>query len=182
MAGGWRSRVPARAELVRVFAATAFLVYSWTMYVSFWKLPSWLYFLGLGEIASLYSYGFIANLIECLLLTGLTAALSLLLPRAWWRDGFVARSVVIILVLLVSAQWHLSRYPTHDLRDAFLASQPLWWLATLAIGVVLAWCAGRFRWMRTGLERIADQLTVFLYLYLPLTLIGLIVVVVRVVG
>lgn len=179
MGSGWQERLPARGDLVRVFAASAFIVYSWTMFISFWKLPSWLYFLNLGEIFSIYAYGFLFNLLECLLLVGLASGISLLLPRAWWRDAFVSKGGVLTLAIIASMQVHLSRFPTHGLRDPFLASQALWWLMTFLLIVFLAWCAGKFIWLKKILETVADRLTIFLYIYLPLTAVSLVVVAAR---
>lgn len=176
-----REKVPALGEIAGVFAAASFIVYSWTMYESFWKVPSWLFFLEWGEIVSLYSYAFLVNFLESVALLGFALTFSVILPRSWWKDAFVARGAALTVVVVASAQLHLSRYPAFD-RDAFLEGQLVWWFHTLWIAALLVWAAGRIRWVRNLLESIADRLTVFLYVFLPLTAVGAVIVAVRILG
>ena len=49
-----KSKIPNRKEVVAVLGVAIFLVYTWTMYVSFWKLPSWLLFLDFRESMKKY--------------------------------------------------------------------------------------------------------------------------------
>jgi len=177
-----RERLPARGEVLGVFAAAAFVAYTWTLYISFWRLPSWFFFLSLGEIVALYAYAFVMNFAESLLLLSIALVPCLVLPQSWWRNSFVARGVVLVVVVFASAQMHLSKYPTLDLREGFVGSQFSWWLHTLWITAFLALLAGRIGWFKIGLEKFADQLSIFLYLYIPMTAIGLVVMIARNIG
>ena len=181
MSAGLQERLPTRSELLGVFAATVLIVYTWTIYVSFWKLPSWLFFLNVGEILSIYSYAFLLNFLECLMLLCASLVIGLVLPRRIWSEAFVARGLVLVVILLGSAQLHLAQYPTLDLLDAFIESQMRWWFHTFWIAALVAWIAGRVGWIKQGLEQMADRFSVFLYVYLPLTIMGLIVVIVRII-
>ena len=157
-----------------------FLVYTWTLFTSFWKLPSWLFFLKVGEILSIYAYAFLVNFAESILLLIVALFLALALPRGWWSDVFVPRGFILILTILASAVLHLTLYRTPDTRPAFVDGQSVWWLVTLLIAVFLTWLAGRVSWMRSGLESIADRFVVFLYVYLPLTALALLTVLARI--
>jgi hypothetical protein len=174
-----RERLPARRDLLSVFATAAFIVYTWTMCVSFWKLPSWLFFLETGEILSIYSYAFLVNFVESVLLLSAALVPCIFLPRVWWRDIFVARGAILVVAILGTVQLNLSRYPTLDLRDLFIESQLVWWFHALWLTVLITWMAGRVERLKKGLENVADQLSVFLYVYIPLTVVGLIIVIVR---
>ena len=163
-----------------VLAVAMFLVYSWTLFTSFWKLPSWLYFLQVGEILSIYAYAFVVNFVESALLLLIVLLPAILLPRRWWTDAFTSRGFALILILLGSAALHMSIYRTPDTRAAFINGQFLWWAATLLLAALLTWIAGSVRWLRNGLENLADRFVVFLYIYLPLTLLSFFVVASRI--
>jgi hypothetical protein len=156
------------------------LVYTWTLYTSFWKLPSWLFFLQVGEILSIYAYAFVVNFLESIVLLLSVLLPAMVLPRSWWTDSFVSRGLALILIILGSAALHMSLYRTPDTRPIFVSGQLMWWLVTVLIAVVLTWAAGRVKWIRGGLETIADRFLVFLYIYLPLTVLALVVVIARI--
>ena len=175
-----QTRIPDKRNIVTVFAVAMFLVYSWTLFTSFWKLPSWLFFLQLGEILSIYAYAFVVNFMESLLLLLIALLPTVLLPRPWWKDAFIPRGVALILIVLGSAILHMSLYRTPDTRPAFVSGQLLWWAGTVLLAVLLTWLAGSVKWIRNGLESMADRFMIFLYIYLPLTMIAILVVVARI--
>lgn len=166
--------------MVTVLAVAMFLVYTWTLYTSFWKLPSWLFFLEMGEILSVYAYAFVVNFVESVLLLLIVLLPAILLPRPWWTDTFIPKGFALILIILGSATLHMSLYRTPDTRGVFISSQFIWWVVTSLIAVFLTWLAGRVKWIRSGLETMADRFVVFLYVYLPLTAIALLIVLARI--
>src|SRR5262245_23186338 len=111
MPDGLRKRLPTKSEILSLFAVTVFTVYTWTMWLSFQKVPSCLFYLKPGEIASLYSYSFLVNFLESTLLLGICFVPCIVFPRAWWRDAFIARGVVLVVILVAPMQLHLSRFP-----------------------------------------------------------------------
>jgi len=175
-----QTRIPDKRNIVTVFAVAMFLVYSWTLFTSFWKLPSWLFFLQFGEILSIYAYAFVVNFLESLLLLVVALLPAVLLPRTWWTDTFIPRGVALILIILGSAILHMSLYATPDTRPAFVGGQLLWWVGTVLLAVLLTWVAGSVKWLRSGLESMADRFMIFFYIYLPLTMIAFLVVVARI--
>jgi len=172
--------MPDKRNIVTVLAVAMFLVYTWTLFTSFWKLPSWLFFLQAGEILSIYAYAFVVNFLESILLLLLVLVPAILLPRQWWTDTFISKALALILIILGSATLHVSLYRTPDTRPIFVQGQFLWWVVTLLVALLLTWMAGRVNWIRSGLENIADRFVVFLYIYLPLTALAFIVVVARI--
>jgi hypothetical protein len=175
----FHNRIPDKKNIVTVYAVAMFLVYTWTLFTSFWKLPSWLFFLEVGEIISIYSYAFLVNFMESILLLSLVLLASVTLPRHWWTDTVIPKGFVLILVLLGSAALHLTLYRTPDTREMFVSGQFNWWAGTLLIVVFLAWMTGRVNWICHGLENLADRFVVFLYIYLPLTVFAVLIILVR---
>lgn len=175
-----QARIPDKRNIVTVFAVAMFFVYTWTLYNSFWKLPSWLFFLQMGEILSIYAYAFVVNFMESIILLLITLLPALLLPRQWWTDTFISKGFVFILVILSSAIFHMSLFRTPDTRAVFVSGQPIWWVATLLMVAILTWLAGKVKWMRGGLETVADRFLVFLYIYLPLTALAFLIILARI--
>lgn len=175
-----QDRFPEKRNIVTVFAVAMFLVYSWTLFTSFWKLPSWLFFLQVGEILSIYAYAFVVNLLESILLLFMVLLPSILLPRRWWTETFISRAVALILIVLGSAAFHMSLYRTPDTRAVFIHGQLAWWIGTALLAVILIWIVGRVPWIRRGLENMADRFVVFLYIYLPLSVLAVLVIFVRI--
>ncbi len=174
------ARFPDKASIVNLFATAAFLVYGWTLYASFWKVPSWIYFLRLNEIFSVYAYSFIVNFMESILLTLGLVLLGYFLSGNLWKDGFLAASVVMLIVFVGSALVHMRMYDDPNLRVSFISSQLRWWLVTVAIAFVASFISVRVAWLRRLLETLADRFTVFLYVYLPLTVLSLGIVIARI--
>ena len=175
-----RSRFPDKQSIVAVFATAAFIVYGWTIYSSFWKIPSWLFYLRLSEIFSVYAYSFLVNLVESILLTLGVIFLGFLLSGNLWKDGFISAGVIILAVLVGSALVHMRLYENPNLRIEFIHSQLRWWIGTFFIAFVLSFICVRVSWLKSLLENLADRFVVFLYIYMPLTLLSFGVVLFRI--
>ena len=170
------NRLPKWPQIAAVYAVIVLVIYSWTIIWSFWKLPSWLYFLSIGEIITIYVYSLATNLIESLLVLCLLLGLSLLLPRKWFSDAFITRSVIVTLSMLGYAAFILTQFQSReDYPGGIVRLLPVAFLASL----VFAFLAGKVKFLVKAIELFAQQTTIFLYLTLPLSLISLLVVLVR---
>lgn len=174
------SRFPDKQSVVSVFATAAFLVYGWTIISSFWKIPAWFFYLNLSEIFTIYSYSFITNFLESALLTIGLIVLGFFLFDNFWKDGFLAASVITLIVSVGSALLHLRLHQDPNLRESFVNSQYSWWGVTLLIALLLSVFSVRVSWVRNFLEMLADRLGVFLYIYVPLTILSFIFVIIRI--
>jgi len=83
------NRFPKVAQLAPVYALTVLLVYGWTILWFFWKLPSWLFFMTIGEILGVVAYAMSMNLLESLCVVLIPVLLSVALPQKWFYDKFV---------------------------------------------------------------------------------------------
>ena len=114
-------------------------------------------------------------LLESLLITAVLVLLSALLPASWLRDGFAYKSFVVLLVLTGA-----SIYLQHVLRSSWPSIQVLTiaWAAPL-VGLVaimaLAHLVPRFK---SILLDVQDRLSIMLYVYIPLGVLSLFVVMV----
>src|SRR6266498_944303 len=94
-----KEKIPPPHEISSLYATIVFLVYGWTSLAFFWKVPSWLYFLNLGEIVSILAYVLSSTLLESLIILLLFLLASLVLPASWLRNKFVVRGSIIFYSL-----------------------------------------------------------------------------------
>ena len=173
MRGRFHPRLPEPRRLLSAFAAIVGLVYSWSILASFYMLPSWLYYLGTGQLAAVYAYTFLAAFAESLLFLVVVVVADVVLLR--WLLGeahFAARSLVIVLVLLVSGTMRLSMLKHVPPGEAFAQGELRWWLLTAAILGLLVLAVQRSRGFGRLLEALADRSRIFLLIFMPLTLIA----------
>jgi hypothetical protein len=172
-----RQRLPAFGSILSVFAVIAFLVYGWTMVVFLWKLPAWVLSLTLGEIMVVFAYSMTSALLESLVFLGLLLLAAFILPTAWLRDEFVPRGTFAAIVGLGSTMLYMYQYSVvgYDFLNDLIA----WTAAGIVLTVLAAVVAGRVCFLVRAAEWLSDQLTVFLFLLLPLSLISLLVVLYR---
>jgi len=174
------NHIPDRNSLTVVFSVFVTIVYSWTLVTSFWKIPSWIYYIRITDILSIYAYSFVVNFIESIILLCATLSISLFFPVKWWKDKFISRSVVFIASMMGSTMYRISEYLDPNLRDNFVSGQWKWFIVSLALAIVLSWLIPSIKWMRKGIESISERFVGFLYLYLPLTFIALVVIIIRI--
>jgi len=70
---------------------------------------------------------------------------------------------------------------TPDDWESFVYNQWTWWGFTFLLGILLSYLSSHVDWLRAGLENLGDRLVAFLYIYLPLTVVSIIVVFIRIV-
>ena len=172
-----KSRLPASSAIFPVFAVISFLVYGWTLVIFFWKIPSWLMFLTLDEIFANLAYALAAALLESLVILGLFLLVSILLPAAMMKDVFVTRGTVAALIGLGSIMLYMYRFS--EVGYSFLDDLLLWTLSSLALTLLLTFLAPRLNFIVRLAAWISDRVTVFVYLFLPISLISLLVVIYR---
>jgi hypothetical protein len=173
---GYRNRFPSWQENVQVYAVIAVLLYGWTILWLFWELPSWLNFLTIGEILPLFAYALATNFLESILVLAGLNLFSFLLPKGWFHNLFVSGSFVLValglgyLMVLTSLLGKEAEYPN---------GLEIWSIVFLALCLPSSLLLGRIPLIRNLAEIIADRLTVFLYLIVPLSLLSLLLVVIR---
>jgi hypothetical protein len=173
------ARLPDRQSIIGVYATAVFLVYGWTMFASFWQVPSWLFYLKISEILSIYAYSFVINFGESVTLIFLALFVGIILPGRWWNAQFKSKGALWIFVLMGSIMVRLYTNRAPDDWEIFFFGQQTWWAYTLLLGLALDFAFSHIVWLRKSLDFLADQMVVFLYIYLPLTIVSLVVVVVR---
>ena len=173
----FKSRLPALNAILPVFAVISFMVYGWTLVVFMWKVPSWMMFLTLGEMLSVFAYSMTFALLESLAALAILLLASVLLPAHWMRDVFVTRGSVAALFGLGSIMLYMIRLSM--IGFAVLKFLFPWTWFALGLTLLLTFLAPRLRFVVRAAAWISDRLIVFLFLLIPLSLVSVIVVIYR---
>ena len=175
----FRKRLPERSEVYTVLGFVIFMVFSWSMRGFFYEVPSFILYFNADQIFGVFSYMMGVALLESLLVTLGLGLLSLLLPVAWFKQGFVYKSFVTVLVGAIALLW------LENTIMAFNNKLPpvnlLLTAAGIALGawVVLLLAFHYIKLFQNPVLFIADRVGVMAYLYVPLGFLGLIVVLIR---
>ena len=155
------------------------MIYTWTILWFFWTLPSWLFYLNIGELIVLYAYVSVTNFLESLLVLCVPLGLNFVLPQKWFRDSFVSRGASLVMLGLGYAMF--LAYQLRD-RDIYPGALLKVWSVALAVVAIclLVFIAGATPFIKKGIEVIAQQATIFLFIYIPISLISLFIVLPRI--
>ena len=169
-------KIPKLEQIAPVYAVIVAIIYPWTLTRYFWKLSSWLLFASVGDFAAFFAYMVFVNLVESILVLLAPLALSVLLPRRWFYDHFVTRSVALVLfglgfLIYLNRNLHAdSAFPLALIRGIPLAAVAI---------LVFTFLVDRVSLIRKLLEELANRLTIFLYISIPVSAIALLIVLVR---
>jgi len=172
-------RLPDRRSIIGVYATAVFVIYGWTLLNSFWKVPSWMFFLSIWEILSVYAYTLVVAFAESALVLLVLIFIGIVLPARWWNDRFTSLGAVWLIVVEASVMLRLYTYRTPEVWETFAHHQGWWWAFTFLIATVFSILVFYVQSVQHGLELLADRLVVFLYLYMPLTALSFLVVFLR---
>jgi hypothetical protein len=171
-----KEKIPPLHDISSLYATIVFLVYGWTSLAFFWKVPSWLYFLNVGEIVSVLAYTLSSTLLESLIILLLFVLAGFILPASWLRNKFVVRGRIIfysltLWVFLLTLSSLIQLPSTRDVLS-FAIGFPL----TAGLGMILA---DRIPVLPRLITFFSNQLMIFLYLWLPLSLAGILILIIR---
>ena len=166
-------KLPGWSQILPVYSVIVLMLYTWTILWFFWKIPSWLLFMNVGELLSAFSFAMLTDLLESLAALILVLLPALILPTKWFSEAFTARGSVLAAaslgwLMIVAQQFQIKA----DYPSALIQWSPL----VLAAIFVLSVLAGMHPGLRKLIASLADRLTVFLFVSLPLSLLALIYV------
>lgn len=172
----FRERIPSLAQFLPVYAVAVSILYGFSIIRFFWRVPSLINYSTTGQVGVVFSYMLAVNFIESLMVILAPVFFSVVLPRKWFYDQFVAKATIMI-VLVLGYMYYISLhintiepFPYHLFRL----------LPFIFIGIaVMVIILPRINPLNKFLEWISDQLTIFVYLSIPLSTIAVLVVIVR---
>jgi hypothetical protein len=112
-------------------------------------------------------------LLESLTVTGILVLLGALLPSKWLRDGFALKGFVTLVVFSITSivfQNFLENYPSATILTLAV-------VIPLSIVVLLLFVIRSFPKLQAILLNIEDRVLIMLFLYIPIGILSLVVVV-----
>ncbi|MGZ6316444.1 MAG: hypothetical protein ACXWNQ_04225 [Anaerolineales bacterium] len=179
------SRLPERNELREVFNVVLFLVFGWSIRGFLFKMPALTLYFGLKNNLAVLCYMLAFALVETLIVTSVLVLISMLLPARVLRRGFAYKGFLTILVasvaLILFQGYSQVNFLKDMLADNYSSVPPLVMgvVGAAAVLVVLLWIFQRWPRFQKYLLTLVEQFGVFTYIYVPLGLIGLMVVIIR---
>jgi hypothetical protein len=172
-----RKKIPSLHEILPLFATIVFMNYGWAALTFFWKVPSWLYFLSFGEIAAILAYTFASSLLECTIILLIFLFASLVLPSGLLADKFAVRASLIVYsltfwMILFTLNTLIELPTTGDFITFGLGVS-----VTSALAILLS---ERISYVPGLVTAAGNRLTIFLYLWLPLGVLGILVIIFRI--
>ena len=168
-------RLPARNDIFLALSLAAFLVFTWSLRAFFFSLPAFLLSQTPGEILVVVAYMLAFALLETLFMMFTMLGLAVILPGWLLKEGFSYKASFFFLasgVIFIHLQYGLTNQPTLNFLLRELGLILVLWiipvLLTRYIGIV-----------RKIVLDILDRLTIFSYVYLPLGVISLVVILIR---
>ena len=160
-----------------VFAIIALFAYGRTLYVFAFKLPSWILFQSLGEMLSNLAYGLIFNLLESLLILSALLIIAFILPARFFKDNFTAQGTWLVIFILASILVFFKNYSS--VGPDFNKYIYLWTGITLALSIPVAVLGGRISFLKKAALWFSDRAIILLFIFLPASLISILVVIAR---
>jgi len=170
-----QARLPNQRQIYPVLSVLLFVIFSWTLYRMFYFVPSWLGDYKLSDALVICAYVVVFALLESLVMLGIFLVSAAVLPAKFFRKEFSAQGSLLAVFLGAGAyllQRKMKIIYTLNLQE--ITAYPLVILA-LIFGLIFisAFILNRLPEFTRSITSLADRFTVFLYIYIPLSLVSL---------
>ena len=109
-----KNRFPNVQQMIAVYGLISLIIYSWTFIWFFWKLPSWEYFMNMGDIAIVLAYAMTTDFLESLIVLLMPLFICAVLPAKWFKDFFLSRSSSLVILSLAYMMYISSHIASND--------------------------------------------------------------------
>jgi hypothetical protein len=167
-----RERFPPSEEIILVFASIVFPQYTWTTFWVMNYLPSWLKSMTFWETVPLNAYAYAWVFLESVVILFLLLILAILVPEKLFKRHFVSKSSLAAwLIFVFSFATQLKNTNKYDFMAEIRPE-----IIILASAIILFFLNSKFQRSNDIIVSIADRLTAFLYIYIPISVISTIIV------
>jgi len=169
-------RIPKSEQIAPVYAVIVVMIYSWSLSRFFWRLPSWLYFSSMGEIAVIFAYMMVVNLIESVLVFLVPILMSIILPQKWFYDRFITKGTLLVSLGL----GYLMYFDNHLQYQSPFPLEMVYWTPAITIAILgLVFLIDWLGFLDKVLNELTNRFIIFLYISIPVSLISLLAVLFR---
>lgn len=172
----FRSRLPSKENTLQLFGVIVTLFYSYTILSSLMDFSkNWVLYLNIGDLVGIFAYILAGTFLECLLLLGVLVLIAFILPSKLLADKFTIYGTVLVISLTGSLIYLYSQASAYDI----LAKSYLWFRAFASGSVILLVLTELFPFIRRTISFLSERFVVFLYIYIPLSIISIFIVILR---
>ena len=169
------NRFPKRQEIASVYAVIATMLFTWSVLLFLWYLPSWMHFMSVGDIAAVFCYIMSASFLEGTSFLIVLLVICFVVSPEYFLDEFIARGTAISLPAIGMMMVYF-RITNENISKIIFT--PIGLIVSLLV-ILISYFSANNRQVRQALERLAERLTVFLYVIIPVFTISIAVVVIR---
>jgi hypothetical protein len=171
-----KNRFSHRNEIIAVLGISVFVCHSWSVWRFLHELPSFLLYFRLAEISVVFAYMMAFAFLESLLIAVGLVLVGAILPSKWLRDGFAYKGFIFVVVGSIAA-FILQK----NLRYEFPSTQMLMLNLVIPLTLIAVFIAASHMWdpLQKVLLDIQDRISIMLYVYVPLGIVSILVVVFR---
>jgi hypothetical protein len=171
-----KNRSPDRSEVIAVLGVSVFVCHSWSIWTFLHEFPSFLLYFRPTEISVVFAYMMAFAFLESLLVTTGLVVAGAILPSKWLRDGFAYKGFIFVVVGSIAA-FMLQK----NLRYEFPSTQMLTLNLVIPLTLIAVFIAASHMWgpLQKVLLDIQDRISIMLYVYGPIGLVSILVVVFR---
>ena len=147
----------------------------------FFQVPSLLFYMRVWDVLIIISYVLMFALIESVIVLGLLLAFSLVFPAKYFKDNFVAQGSTVVLMISMGAFALQRKMKIMYRLDGWeLILYPFVILAAIVFVIfATSYIYDRVKILPRIINTVAERMIVFVILYVPLSILGLLVVFVR---
>jgi hypothetical protein len=167
-----KERFPPREQIMLVFASIAFPQYTWTTFWVLDYLPSWLKSMTFWETIPINAYAYAWVFLESLVILFILLMLAISMPEKWFRRNFVSKSSLAVwLIFMFSFATQLKNTNKFDFMAGIKPE-----IILLVSALISFFLLSKSQKFHDIIISITDRLTVFLYIYIPISAISTIIV------
>lgn len=172
---------PSFKQITRVYSLQVFLINSWVIILFCYDLPRWMRFLSPIDIFSIFSYSIVSAFIDSLLFSGILLLLGFLVYQKFLKDSFVP---VLGSTAITSYLWIITiRFIYQpELRNNLVWVDdrfPIWLTISIVSTILIGYLTYWNKKIQTIFHQFAERTLAFLYIYLPMSILCILVVVLR---
>lgn len=153
------------------------ILYTFSLWFSLQDFSrNWIKFLDVEDILGVISYIMIGACIESLLVTAFLIFVYLLVPRSIAQGRFVLYGTILTITFMLAL---MLRDGTSARIIDILKNNNMVFTFFMVSALVLSLISERVKIVRSAFEAFADRCVIFLFVYLPISLLAMIIVVIR---
>ena len=173
-----RNRLPEFEQILQVYSVIVLMIYGWTIYWYIWKIPSWIYYLPIGNILSIYTYAASVNFLESLLIIFGLVAVAVILPFTWLKESFAAVGSAFIIPSLAYIMYVSGKFEA--VSDNYYPRELLHLAPYILItALMFAFITAKWNVHSRILSEISSRTVIFVYISIPVSVLSIVYVLVK---